>query len=256
MNTGFAKGNNIAITEALKDQEIEYIICLNNDTIVNKNWLSELIKQVNQKNNIDIVSSKALLPDGKIHTIGLKFEKNLMGNGEGGLSIGYLEDSSKFNTIQEVFAPIGLSCLFTRRLLEDIGLFDEDFFAYCEDYDLGFRARNKGYKCIFTPFSILTHYHSQTGGKSSPFKAYLVKRNSYYVAIKNFSLYELFLYPIREIYWNFQKVLNNKKNNLSLNQLQDKIGFVGLVLLMLKVYLSVILNFPKMFIKRFKKQHY
>jgi len=250
-NYGFAKGYNEGIKEVLKDKSIEYIICLNNDTIVDKNWLKSLIEKVDYDKKIDMVSSQSCFPNGKIQTIGLKFEKNLIGNKIGGLSIGYGEKAKKHNKPLEVYCPSGVSALYTRRLLEDVGLFDEDFFAYAEDLDLGMRARRSGYKCIYSPKSKLIHLHSQTsGGIASPLKAYLIKRNSYFVAIKNFNFVDLMLFPSREFFWNIKSLFEKNKEK-SVNKLKNKIGLWGIIMIIFKTYLMVFIYMPKMLFKRF-----
>lgn len=252
-NTGFAKGNNIGINGALKDKEIKYIALLNNDTIVDKIWLEELIRtcEMYENEKAGMISSKTLLPNNTIHNIGLALYKDLCGPKYGGCSIGFGLDPNYFKTYKEVFCPGGVSALFKRELLEEVGLFDEDFFAYAEDLDLGFRARLAGWRCYYAPKSILIHLHSQTGGAASPFKAFYSKRNSYFVAIKNFNSIDLLLYPFRDIYWNLQNLLNKDKIK-SFNKLNSKIGFKGLVIIMIKVYWEVIINLPNMLMKRWK----
>ena len=122
-NYGFAKPNNIAIKEAFKDKLIEYIVCLNNDTIVDNNWLKELIKTTQKDKRIGAVSSKAYFPDGRIQNAGLSLEKALQINKEGGISIGYgLTDKEAPNLSEEIeiFAPGGVAPLYKREILEQI----------------------------------------------------------------------------------------------------------------------------------------
>lgn len=254
-NTGFAGGTNAGILEALKDKDVEYIVFLNNDTIVEKEWLRALVAGVEYKTKTEMVSSKSFFTDGNIQTIGLRFTKDLMGNNVGGLSIGYGEPPEHYSKSIEIFAPSGVSALYTRHLLEDVGLLDTDFFAYSEDLDLGLRAHNKGYKCIFVPDSRLVHLHSQTsGGEASPLKAFLIKRNNFFVAIKNFGFFDLILFPFRDIAWSVRKIFNKKST--SVNKLQGKIGTFGLLKIMVRVYAGVIWYGPKMFYKRFKAKKY
>ena len=249
-NTGFAKGNNEGIKVALLDKEVKHIVCLNNDTIVDKNWLESLVAAVDYRKKIDMVSSLCIFPDGRVQSIGIRFEKDLCGAKEGGLAIGFKESPKKYQEKKEIFCPNGASCLFTRRLLERVGLFDEDFFAYGEDLDLGMRARKAGYKCIFTPESKLVHLHSMTsGGPASPLKAYLVKRNVYFVAIKNFTLTDLLLFPLRDLEWNIKNIFNQGGEKSS-NILKKRVGLFGIVWILLKAYTSVIYSAPKMIIKR------
>jgi GT2 family glycosyltransferase len=244
-NTGFAKGNNEGIKEAFKDVDVEYVVCLNNDTIVDKNWLYGLVELVDLENKIDMVGSLSLLPSGRVYSIGARFNKNLCD-----LSIGYGQDAGQYTDSREIFAPHGVSALYSRRLLKDVGLFDEDFFAYCEEFDLGLRARNKGYKAVFAPSSKLIHLTSQSsGGMANSFKAYMNKRNSYFVAIKNFSIIDLALYPFRDITWNIINIFSNSKKT-SVKILQNKIGILGMIFIMCRVYMSVLINLPKFLMKR------
>jgi GT2 family glycosyltransferase len=72
-------------------------------------------------------------------------------------------------------------------MLDDIGLYDEDFFAYADETDMGWRAQLAGWKCIYSPKAIVYHLHSiSSGGRYSSFKAFLVERNRIWVALKNF----------------------------------------------------------------------
>ena len=71
-------------------------------------------------------------------------------------------------------------------MLDEIGLFDESFFLYCEDTDLGLRARWAGWECGYVPGAVVEHRYSHSAGRASPLKAYYVERNRLYTVIKNF----------------------------------------------------------------------
>jgi GT2 family glycosyltransferase len=250
-NTGFAKGNNEGIKEAFKDELVEYIVCLNNDTIVEYDWLTGFVAQVNYEKKIEMVGSLSLLPDGRVYSIGARFDKSL-----NDLSIGYGDNPQNYTEVREIFSPHGVSALYTKRLLLDVGLFDEYFFAYCEEFDLGLRAQNKGYRALFTPKSRLVHLVSQSsGGMANPFKAYLNKRNSYFVAIKNFGFADLLLFPWRDFFWILKKIFY-KDNADSVSILKNKIGAFGMTVVMIKVLFNVVLGAPPMFVKRFKAKKY
>ena len=70
-------------------------------------------------------------------------------------------------------------------MLDQVGLFDEEFFLYCEDTDLGLRARRAGWECAYVPGATVVHRYSHSAGRASPLKAYYVERNRLYTAIKN-----------------------------------------------------------------------
>ncbi len=255
-NYGFAQGNNVAIRQALKDSEVDYIVCLNNDTKVDKRWLEELIAPVQSDPSIGMAASKSYFPSGLIQNAGIEVFRNKFGFYiEAKARGGNIDDKTtdKYNTQEFIFGPSGNAALYTRKFIETVGMFDEDFFAYIEDVDLALRGQNKGYKCIYNPKSTLIHYHSQTGKSASPFKAFMSKRNLFFMAIKNFGFFELITFPITDLLWNFRSM---KSENSSVNILQDKIGLFGMIKIILRIYLSVLINFPRMFLKRFKIQKY
>ena len=82
--------------------------------------------------------------------------------------------------------PSGSAALYRRSMLEEIGGFDDDFFLYCEDTDLGLRARWAGWKCLYVPAAVVEHHYSASAGRASPVKAYYVERNRLFVLVKNF----------------------------------------------------------------------
>jgi len=259
-NYGFAKGNNEGIKEAFKDKQVEYIVCLNNDTIVDKNWLKELIKTAEKDEKIGAVSSKAYFSDGKtIQNAGLSYENALQVNRIGGISIGYgLTDKKApyLNKEIEIFASGGVAPLYKREILErlykrDKEIFDEEFFAYAEDLDLGFRIRPLGYICILSPKAKLIHLHSQTGGKASPFKAYYCERNTILTAIKNLSFFNLLLFPFRNLWLKLSYL---SKKHESVEKLKEDIGFGKMSWILIKANLVALFLMPKFLIKRWRIQ--
>jgi GT2 family glycosyltransferase len=259
-NTGFAKGNNVGIMEAFKDENVKYIVCLNNDTIVYENWLEELVGTASQDEKIGAVSSKAYFDDAiTINNAGLEFSKALQINKRGGISIGYgltdLEAPGLSNDI-EVFAASGVAPLYKREVLENIfrrdgEFFDEDFFAYAEDYDLGFRIRSLGYISYLAANAKLIHLHSKTGGIASPFKSYYCERNSILTAIKNLPLLDLLLFPFRNFFLKLSYLFNK---NESVGKLGGDVGVSGMIYILIKANLAALCLTPKFLIKRWKKK--
>lgn len=99
---------------------------------------------------------------------------------------GHLQPVERFQETAEVLFPSGSAALYRRKMLDEIGLFDEDFFLYCEDTDLGLRAHWAGWTCLYAPDAIVEHHYSRTAGAASPLKAYYVERNRIFVLLKNF----------------------------------------------------------------------
>lgn len=206
-NYGFAKGNNEGIKEAFKDKEIKYIVCLNNDTITNKNWLKELIKTAEKEKQAGSVGSKILFyyEKNKINSLGVIPLKT-----GGAINYGKNELSSKYEKEEDIFGPCAGSALYKREALEKAGLFDEDYFCYLEDVDLAWRLKKAGYKSIMNPKSIVYHIHSGTSSNNNNLRSYLIVRNGFYNLIKHGNIKDILLYPKNII--GYYKEFKNKDN--------------------------------------------
>jgi GT2 family glycosyltransferase len=111
----------------------------------------------------------------------------------------YLDGSSKqrghglpaaaFDRPEEVLFPSGCAALYRAELFRNLGGFDTDFFLYCEDTDLGLRARRAGWRCLYAPDAVVYHRYSYSAGRASPAKAYYVERNRIFTVIKNFPVW-------------------------------------------------------------------
>jgi GT2 family glycosyltransferase len=178
-NLGFGGGNNVGI----RASQGKYVMVLNNDAQVHPQCIEELKESIEKDGRYGACASKILLKssDNLIDAAGIVVCPD-------GLSIGRgrLEKGEGFDRETEVFFGSGCACLYRREMLEDIGLYDEDFFAYAEDTDLGWRARLAGWKCTYNPKAIVYHMHSASSGEYSHLKAFLVERNRIWVAAKNF----------------------------------------------------------------------
>ena len=181
-NFGFSKGNNIGIKSANGD----YIILLNMDTVVNRDWLKELIKIAETENNIGICQSKILLFDDRSRI-------NTTGNIIHYLGFGYCGECGKKDyqmDVREITYASGASMLIKKHILDKIGYFDESLFMYQEDLDFGWRARLFGYKIVLAPKSIVYHKYKVDKNKN---KMYYAERNRLIVLLKNYSFKSLLL---------------------------------------------------------------
>ncbi len=178
-NYGYAKACNIGIKHAFKNGKLKYIVCLNIDIILDKNWLEELIFVAENCHNTGSVQSKILLHSqpNKINTATNKL--TFLGFGYCG---DYLKDSSEKTDIEELPYSSGASVLFSRTALENTGLFDEDYFLYHEDVDLGLRLQLMDYKNLLAPKSII--YHKYSFSKKN--KIYYLERNRLITLLKNY----------------------------------------------------------------------
>jgi len=178
-NLGFAEAVNQGISKARYD----YIFSLNNDTVVEKSAILELLNLLNTDGRIFSVSSKMIQFDnpklvddaGDDYTL-LAYTKKRGNN----------QNLNKFIEVSEIFSSCAGAALYRKDLLEELGGFDSEFFAYMEDVDLGYRARINGYKNMFCPNAIVYHIGSATtGSQYNEFKVRLAARNNVWVVYKN-----------------------------------------------------------------------
>lgn len=176
-NEGFAEGNNIGIRYALKNLDPDYILLLNNDTVVDRKFLVEMLKVSESNDKIGIVGPKIYYynePDriwfarGKISW---KFCR--------GLNIGYNEiEEGQHNQITGMEYASGCTFLIKREVIEKIGLIDKRFFLYFEEIDWTLRATKCGYKSVFAPKAKVWHKISKSGGGiKGPIGLYYITRN-------------------------------------------------------------------------------
>jgi GT2 family glycosyltransferase len=184
-NLGFGAGNNRGIRKASG----KCIVVLNNDAQMERECVTELKKALDKDEQYGAAAAKILLKHerGLIDAAGIVVCPD-------GLSIGRgrLEQEGLFDKEEEVFFASGCCAMFRKEMLEDIAVdgeyYDEDFFAYADDTDLGWRARIRGWRCIYAPLARAYHLHSASAGTYSPLKAFLVERNRLWLQVKSFPL--------------------------------------------------------------------
>ena len=118
---------------------------------------------------------------------------------------GHGELPGNFAANSDTLFPTGSAALYRRKMLDEIGLFDERFFLYCEDTDLGLRARWAGWEGQYVAGAVADHAYSNSAGRASPLKAYYVERNRLYAAIKNFPFSMLMgvpFYAAARFFWH------------------------------------------------------
>lgn len=200
-NLGFAEGNNVAIKKVLKRKEIKYIALLNNDTIVKPDWLEKLVNALEANDKIGSCQPKVLSlvnPD-TIDGVGIYIDRY-----GGAYMLGHNEkDLGQYSKITEVFGVCAGAALYRTKMLNQIGLFDKDFFAYFEDVDLAIRARLFRWKSVCVPQAVIYHIHSASLGNESPFKRYLLERNSYYYVIKSMPPKVIMSFLISKVRYEF-----------------------------------------------------
>lgn len=178
-NVGFAGGSNKGIEAAAGD----YIALINNDAAASPGWISSMVNTAEHAMNVGAVGS--IVIDGNrpsvLDSCGVRIA--LDGMSRQAMVNCPIPDLSE---PKEVLAVSGCACLLKRSALDETGLFDERFFAYCEDTDLCLRLRRAGWNIVIAPGANVTHYYSRTAGPFSLKKIFWLERNHFWVAFKNF----------------------------------------------------------------------
>jgi len=188
-NLGYGGGNN----EGIRAARGKYFFILNSDTEIEKDCIERLWGALEEGPRVGVTTPKILFYDQRerVDAAGLVVYPD-------GLAIGRgrSEPEQRYSQREEVFFGSGCASLYRKDMLDEIGLFDEDFFAYAEDTDLGWRAQRAGWKAFYVPQAVVYHHHSRQFGSYSTQKAFLVERNRMWVAWKNFPLGFLCLGPL------------------------------------------------------------
>ncbi|WP_166178196.1 glycosyltransferase family 2 protein [Rubrobacter tropicus] len=179
-NRGFSG----AVNAGIEASEAEFVVLLNNDTEQDPGWLGTLVRAAERHPAAGLFASKLVdfrdrnRLDGAgdaLRRSGLPYR---LGHGE--------VDRGQFEVEEFVFGACAAAALYRRSVFDEVGLFDEDFFAYCEDGDVSFRAQLAGHRCLYAPGAVVYHVGgASTGGKRSATATRLGTRNGLLLLVKN-----------------------------------------------------------------------
>ncbi len=181
LNKGFAGGVNPGFRRAIENK-VDFVASLNNDAVAHPEWLKELTAVMDSNRQIGIATCKLLTSDGKeidstgdyYTNWGLPYPR---GRGE--------KNTDMYDTQTEIFSASGGASLYRVKMIEEIGMFDEDFFAYYEDVDLSFRAQLAGWKVVYVPSAEAYHQIGATSSKIRGFTVYQTMKNLPLLLYKN-----------------------------------------------------------------------
>jgi GT2 family glycosyltransferase len=195
-NIGFGA----AINLAARTSKAPYIASLNDDAEPEPQWLGELVRVMDADARVGMCASCVLLDDQRLDSAGL-----LLCPDGSTKQRGHGDAPARYATEEEALMPSGSAALYRRELFDTaaLGGFDESFFLYCEDSDLGLRAQWLGWKCRYVPTARVLHRYSLSAGRASKLKAYLVERNRLALAVKCLPFSMLIAAPFAalERYW-------------------------------------------------------
>ena len=255
-NYGFAG----AVNQGIEKAKYEWVVLLNNDLTMEQNWFQLISKAIKENKNPKIVTffGTVLTKDGtKFESQGLKFfySGKCQNISNGDKFIPYLSQPEADQPLAEkegaggglVWGASAAFVVYNKKILKQIGLFDENFFAYEEDVDLALRLHNLNYQTLYIPSAISYHLGGGTSNKMGIFRYKMDAKNWIYIIIKNFSK--------KEIIKNLPQIIEERLRNLSgltkqIIRLYKIKSIYFLPSILFSTYGEVIINLPKMFKKR------
>jgi GT2 family glycosyltransferase len=179
-NRGFCEANN----QGFAASNTEFVALLNNDAVAEPDWLDKLSAAFDGPPDIGMSASKILVYEDprRIDKAGHLIYPDGQNRGRGSGEL----DAGQYDRVEEVLWPDGCAAMYRRAMLDEIGGFDEDFFAYADDAELGLRARIAGWKCLYVPSAVVRHHRGSTLGVRSARRLELIERNRVLLAVKLF----------------------------------------------------------------------
>jgi GT2 family glycosyltransferase len=179
-NRGFCAANN----QGFAASSSELVALLNNDAEAEPGWLAALERVIGGSDRVGMAASKILVWEdpSRIDKAGHLMYPDGQNRGRG---TGQL-DQGQFDRVEETLWPDGCAAMYRRAMLDEIGGFDEEFFAYADDAELGLRGRIAGWTCLYAPEAVVRHHRGATLGLGSARRITLIERNRVLLAVKLF----------------------------------------------------------------------
>jgi GT2 family glycosyltransferase len=238
-NVGFGA----AVNQAFHASEAPYLAALNDDAVADPRWLETLLADAEAHPRTGMFASEVRLAGtAMLDSAGMLIASD---GSSKQAPLAHLTDSN------DALFPSGSAALYRRAMLEEIGLFDESFFLYCEDTDLGLRARWAGWGCRYVPGAIVEHRYSHSAGRASPLKAYYVERNRLYTIVKNFPARMLWTAPFASAaryFWHVAALVTGRGKTAEYRQAGHSAAL--LPFLVLRAHIAALFRLPALLAAR------
>lgn len=246
-NTGNA-GFGAAINQGIRASQSEYVAALNDDAEPEAEWLSGMVAAMDRRADAGMCASQIrLYGSGVLDSAGM-----LIAGDASSKQRGQGRRPEEFDTPGEALFASGCAALYRRKMLDETGLFEERFFLYCEDTDLGLRARWQGWGCEYVPAARVEHHYSMSSGKASAMKAYYVERNRLMVLVRNFPARALWKAPWVSLhrYWWHARAAREGHGTAGQFAASGGGGVVRLAWLLAQAHLVVLWQLPRLLRER------
>jgi GT2 family glycosyltransferase len=243
-NEGFARGNNVGFAAARG----EWVFLLNSDAVCDPDVIAGLMRFAADKPEVGQLACRVVRAEQPnfFDSVGLLLYPDGVCRSRGWQE----KDTGQYDRAEEVLAPHGCACALRKSMLDQIGGFDEDFFCYLEDLDLGVRGQLAGWKCWYVPDTLVRHKKSATAGNYSVFKAYHVERNRLYCLWKWMPRFLVFVAPLFTLNrYAMQGYAVHTHQGLSAEFVKEY-SVTRLFFLLIQVRLVALCHLPRMLTKR------
>jgi GT2 family glycosyltransferase len=202
-NVGFGA----AVNQAFRSSQAPYLATLNDDAVAHPQWLAALVEDAGAHPRAGMFASQVRMAE-VLDSAGM-----LIAADGSSKQRGHGQPPESFAESDETLFPSGSAAMYRREMLDRIGGFEESFFLYCEDTDLGLRARWAGWECRYVAAAQVEHRYSHSAGRASAVKAYYVERNRLYTVVRNFPLRLLLRAPFAAVaryFWHLISLLTGR----------------------------------------------
>jgi len=241
-NVGFGA----AVNQGFRLAPASYLGTLNDDAVAHPAWLGRLVGELEHRPDAGMAASRIVLRGGGLDSAGL-----VMARDGSSKQRGHREDPTAWAEPGDALAPSGCAALYRGAMLKDIGLFDEEFFLYCEDTDLGLRGQWAGWSCRYVPGAMVEHHYSASAGRASATKAYLVERNRLRLAVRTLPAGWLAaspLYAVARYFWHAALMADGRGKAADFRR--DGGAAWRLPWMVLKAHLALIHDLPRLMNQR------
>jgi GT2 family glycosyltransferase len=245
-NLGFGGGNNLGIRQARG----RHLILLNNDAVATPAFARELVAAAESDPRVGMVAARVLDYSRRevIDTVGHLLYPDGLNRGRGRLE----QDEGQYDACRTALFPSGAAALYCRRMLDEIGLFDERLFLYGDDAELGLRGRLAGWDCAFAPGAVAYHHYSRSAGAYSRLKAFYVERNRVLLLLRHFPFSMIALSPLDTIRRLTLATWGALRGRGAAGRLAREVALPVMIAIVLRAWLSALAATPHVLRQRWR----